>query len=227
MKTFSSKQKSKKSGERKQTVLALKTSNGVELLKEKAMHEIVMDAKEIEACYKKVGEEISQSLKSEEKRPILLCVMKGAMTFLIGMMKYVNIPVIVDYIHISSYDGTSTTGKVNLLKDMSFDPEGRTIVIVEDVVDTGISMKYLEEFLATKKPKDIKVAAFVDKPARRKAEVKIDYVGKVIKENKYLVGNGFDYNEIGRNIPYVFVPSEEDFKNWDEILARDPLKKKQ
>ena len=138
------------------------------------MHEIVMDAQEIEACYKKVGEEISQSLKNEEKRPILLCVMKGAMTFLIGMMKYVDIPVIVDYIHISSYDGTSTTGKVNLLKDMTFDPEGRTIVIVEDVVDTGISMKYLEEFLATKNPKAIKVAAFVDKPARREVEVKID-----------------------------------------------------
>lgn len=191
------------------------------------MHEIVMDAQEIEACYKKVGEEISQSLKNEEKRPIFLCVMKGAMTFLIGMMKYVNIPVIVDYIHISSYDGTSTTGKVNLLKDMTFDPENRTIVIVEDVVDTGISMKYLEEFLATKNPKAIKVAAFVDKPARREVEVKIDYVGKVIKENKYLVGNGFDYNEIGRNIPYVFVPSEEDFKEWDEIIAKDPLKKNQ
>ena len=108
---------------------------------------------------------------------------------------------------------------------MTFDPEGRTIVIVEDVVDTGISMKYLEEFLATKNPKAIKVAAFVDKPARREVEVKIDYVGKVIKENKYLVGNGFDYNEIGRNIPYVFVPSEEDFKEWDKIIAKDPLKK--
>ncbi len=189
------------------------------------MHEIVMTSEEIEACYQKVGEEITEALKNETKRPILLCVMKGAMTFLIGMMKYVKLPVIVDYIHISSYEGTSTTGKVNLLKDMSFDPEGRTIVIVEDVVDTGISMQYLEQYLWTKKPKDVKVAVFVDKPARRQVEVKLDFVGKVIKENKYLVGNGFDYNEIGRNIPYVFTPSKEDFAEWDALLAKDPLSK--
>ncbi|MDD5884687.1 MAG: hypoxanthine phosphoribosyltransferase [Erysipelotrichaceae bacterium] len=189
------------------------------------MHEIVMTSEEIEACYQKVGKEITEALKNETKRPILLCVMKGAMTFLIGMMKYVELPVIVDYIHISSYEGTSTTGKVNLLKDMSFDPEGRTIVIVEDVVDTGISMQYLKQYLWSKKPKDVKVAVFVDKPARRQVEVKLDFVGKVIKENKYLVGNGFDYNEIGRNIPYVFTPSKEDFEKWDAILAKDPLSK--
>lgn len=189
------------------------------------MRQIIMNEAQIEACYKKVGEEISSSLKNEEKRPILLCVMKGAMTFLIGMMKYIDIPVIVDYIHISSYDGTSSTGKVNLLKDMSFDPEGRTIVIVEDVVDTGIAIRYLKEYLKTKNPKDIKVATFVDKTPRREVEVKLDYVGTVINENKFLLGNGFDYNEIGRNIPYVFIPDEEDFKNWDELSKKDPIKK--
>lgn len=189
------------------------------------MREIVMDQEEIERCYKKVGEEITERLKNEEKRPILLCVMKGAMTFLIGMMKYIKIPIIVDYIHISSYEGTSTTGKVRLLQDMNFDPKGRTIVIVEDVVDTGISMQFLEEFLKKKEPKDIQVAAFVDKPARREVPVNIDYVGRVIEANKYLVGNGFDYNEIGRNIPYVFTPSKEDFEKWDEIVKNDPLKR--
>lgn len=188
------------------------------------MREIVIGVEEIEECYKKVGTEISTSLKDEEKRPILLCVMKGAMTFLIGMMKYIDIPVIVDYIHISSYEGTSTTGNVKLLQDMNFDPEGRTVVIVEDVVDTGISMTWLVDFLKKKNPKQVKIATFVDKPARREKDVKLDYVGKVIKENKFIVGNGFDYNEIGRNIPYVFVPTEEDFKNWDEIVKKDPLK---
>ncbi len=188
------------------------------------MREIVIGVEEIEECYKKVGTEISTSLKNEEKRPILLCVMKGAMTFLIGMMKYIDIPVIVDYIHISSYEGTSTTGNVKLLQDMNFDPEGRTVVIVEDVVDTGISMTWLVDFLKKKNPKQVKIATFVDKPARREKDVKLDYVGKVIKENKFIVGNGFDYNEIGRNIPYVFVPTEEDFKNWDEIVKKDPLK---
>ncbi len=189
------------------------------------MRKIIMNQAQIEACYKKVGEEISASLKNEEKRPILLCVMKGAMTFLIGMMKYIDIPVIVDYIHISSYDGTSTTGKVKLLKDMTFNPEGRTIVIVEDVVDTGIAINYLEEYLKTKNPKDIKVATFFNKTARREVEVKLDYVGETFTENQFLLGNGFDYNEIGRNIPYVFIPDEEDFKNWDEICKNDPIEK--
>lgn len=187
------------------------------------MRKIIMDQAEIEACYKKVGEEISASLKNEGKRPILLCVMKGAMTFLIGMMKYVDIPVIVDYIHISSYDGTSTTGKVKLLKDMSFSPEGRTIVIVEDVIDTGIAINYLKEYLKSKNPKDIKVATFFNKTARREIEVKLDYVGTTFTEDKFIIGNGFDYNEIGRNIPYVFVPDDEDFKRWDEISKKDPI----
>ena len=191
-------------------------------------HEIVLNQKQIEKCYRKVGTEIDKDLAGEEKRPILLCVMKGAMTFLIGIMKYIKIPVIVDYIHVSSYEGTSSTGKVKLLKDMSFNPDGRTVVIVEDCVDTGISMKYLKEYIYKKyRPKNVKVAVFISKEARREKDITIDYVGKVFKEDKYIVGNGFDYNEIGRNIPYVFSPSYDDFKKWDEILARDPSTKNQ
>ena len=189
------------------------------------MPEILLDEKQIEACYKKVGEEISEALKGEKKRPILLCVMKGAMTFLEGMIKYVTIPVIVDYIHISSYVGTASSGHVEMLQDMTFDPKGRTIVIVEDVVDTGLSIAYLQKFLLSKGPKAVQTAVFVDKPARREVEVKLDYVGTVIAENKYLVGNGFDYEEIGRNIPYVFVPDEDDFARWKKIVKDDPLYK--
>ena len=190
------------------------------------MHEIVMSPEAIEAVYKKVGEEINEKLKGEEKRPILLCVMKGAMTFLIGMMKYINIPVIVDYIHISSYEGTNTTGKINLLKDMTFNPEGRTVVIVEDVIDTGLSLAYLKDYLKEKyHPKDVQIAVFVNKTARRQVEVPLDYEGYRMDVDKYIVGNGFDYNDMWRNIPYVFTPSKEDFEEWDKIVAKDPLKK--
>jgi hypoxanthine phosphoribosyltransferase len=179
-----------------------------------------------EATYKKVGQELTELLKNEEKRPILLCVMKGAMNFLIGMMKYVECPVIVDYIHISSYDGTDSTGKINLLKDMTFNPEGRTVVIVEDVIDTGLSLAYLKDYLNKKyHPKDVKIAVFVDKTARRKVDVKVDVVGFTMNVDKYIVGNGFDYHDMFRNVPYVFTPSEEDFKKWDEMIAKDPLMK--
>ena len=190
------------------------------------MHSIVMSPEVIEETYKKVGQEINESLKNEEKRPILVCVMKGAMTFLIGMMKYIEIPVIVDYIHISSYDGTNSTGKVNLLKDLTFNPEGRTVVIVEDVCDTGLSLSYLKDYIKDKyHPKDVKIAVFVDKTARRKVDVKVDVVGFTMNVDKYIVGNGFDYHDMFRNVPYVFTPSKEDFEAWDKIVARDPLKK--
>ena len=190
------------------------------------MSEVVMSQELCEATYKKVGQELTELLKNEEKRPILLCVMKGAMNFLIGMMKYVECPVIVDYIHISSYDGTDSTGKINLLKDMTFNPEGRTVVIVEDVIDTGLSLAYLKDYLNKKyHPKDVKIAVFVDKTARRKVDVKVDVVGFTMNVDKYIVGNGFDYNDMFRNVPYVFTPSEEDFKKWDEMIAKDPLEK--
>lgn len=190
------------------------------------MSEVVMSQELCEATYKKVGQELTELLKNEEKRPILLCVMKGAMNFLIGMMKYVECPVIVDYIHISSYDGTDSTGKINLLKDMTFNPEGRTVVIVEDVIDTGLSLAYLKDYLNNKyHPKDVKIAVFVDKTARRKVDVKVDVVGFTMNVDKYIVGNGFDYHDMFRNVPYVFTPSEEDFKKWDEMIAKDPLMK--
>jgi hypoxanthine phosphoribosyltransferase len=190
------------------------------------MSEVVMSQELCEATYKKVGKELTELLKNEEKRPILLCVMKGAMNFLIGMMKYVECPVIVDYIHISSYDGTDSTGKINLLKDMTFNPEGRTVVIVEDVIDTGLSLAYLKDYLNKKyHPKDVKIAVFVDKTARRKVDVKVDVVGFTMNVDKYIVGNGFDYHDMFRNVPYVFTPSEEDFKKWDEMIAKDPLAK--
>lgn len=190
------------------------------------MSEVVMSQELCEATYKKVGQELTELLKNEEKRPILLCVMKGAMNFLIGMMKYVERPVIVDYIHISSYDGTDSTGKINLLKDMTFNPEGRTVVIVEDVIDTGLSLAYLKDYLNKKyHPKDVKIAVFVDKTARRKVDVKVDVVGFTMNVDKYIVGNGFDYHDMFRNVPYVFTPSEEDFKKWDEMIAKDPLMK--
>jgi hypoxanthine phosphoribosyltransferase len=190
------------------------------------MSEVVMSQELCEATYKNVGQELTELLKNEEKRPILLCVMKGAMNFLIGMMKYVECPVIVDYIHISSYDGTDSTGKINLLKDMTFNPEGRTVVIVEDVIDTGLSLAYLKDYLNKKyHPKDVKIAVFVDKTARRKVDVKVDVVGFTMNVDKYIVGNGFDYHDMFRNVPYVFTPSEEDFKKWDEMIAKDPLEK--
>jgi hypoxanthine phosphoribosyltransferase len=109
---------------------------------------------------------------------------------------------------------------------LTYDPEGRTIVICEDVVDTGLSMKYLVDYLKEKyHPKDIIVACLFDKVAARRCDVKIDYYGKRLEENAFLVGYGLDYRELHRNDAFVFVPTPEDVKEWDELLDKNPVKK--
>lgn len=107
------------------------------------MKEMVMSEETIFDICKRLGEEISKDLQNEEKLPIFVCVMKGAIQFMVDLMKHVTIPSIIDYVQLSSYEGTSSTGNVKLIKDMSYSVDGRTIVIVEDVVDTGYSMGFL------------------------------------------------------------------------------------
>lgn len=186
------------------------------------MKEIVMTEKEIlEAC-DRIGQKISDDLKNDVKTPLVIGILKGGANFTVDLIKYIRIPVFTDFIQISSYCGTNTTGKIKLLKDIGFDTKDRTIVLVDDVVDTGISMEYLIKHLhECYKPKEIKVCCLIDKQAVRQVPVKIDYCGKVLEENKFLVGYGLDYNEFDRNIPYIYVPEEQDIKKWDEILKRE------
>lgn len=186
------------------------------------MKEIVMTEKEIRDACRRIGEQISEDLKNEAKTPLVIGILKGGANFTVDLIKYIKIPVFSDYIQVSSYSGTCSTGKIKLLKDLDFDTKGRTLILTDDVVDTGISMDYLVKHLQEcYKPKDIKVCCLIDKEAVRKVPVKIDYVGKVLKENKFLVGYGLDYNEFDRNIPYIYVPEEQEIKKWDEIIKRE------
>lgn len=183
------------------------------------MCELVLSEEDIRAICKKIGGELSEELKDEKKLPVFVGVMKGGLNFMMDLVKYVKIPILTDYIQISSYSGTESTGIISMKKDMALDVHGRTVVIVEDVVDTGYSMQYLKRFIAEKHyPSRILVCCLFSKEAMRKADVKIDYVGKVLEENKFLVGYGLDYNELDRNVPYVYVPSADDIKRMDALL---------
>lgn len=180
---------------------------------------MVMSSDEILDVCKKLGKELSNRLADEEKLPIFVCTMKGAMQFCVDLMKYVTVPSIVDYVQLSSYNGMQSTGKVNLIKDMSYSVDNRTIIIVEDVVDTGYSMKFLKEHIQSLgKPKDVLICALFDKEPLHKVEVKVDYVGKRLTESKFLIGYGLDYREIQRNVPYVYVPKEEEVKEMDRLI---------
>ncbi len=185
------------------------------------MDELVISEAEINAVCAKMGKELTTVLAHEEKLPVFVCVMKGAMNFMVDLLKRVEVPLIEDYVQLQSYNGTHTTGKVVLVKDLSTAIDDRTVVVVEDIVDTGLSMNFLLDHLQKiGHPKRIIVCALFDKKCARKVETQIDYAGRVLLKNKFLLGYGLDYKGLKRNVPFVYVPSPSEIKEMDEILAK-------
>ena len=184
-------------------------------------HEIVLSEQQIQNICNDIGAKLSKDLENEEKTPLFLGVMKGALNFMFDLIKRIDRPIYTDFIQISSYAGVQTTGKINLKKDFDMDIKDRTVVVVEDVVDTGISMKYLIDHLnANYQPKRIIICALFDKEYARCEDIHIDYVGKTLKENCFLVGYGLDYNELERNVPYVYIATPEDIDRWNEEIQK-------
>ncbi|MBK5299535.1 MAG: hypoxanthine phosphoribosyltransferase [Vicinamibacteria bacterium] len=135
----------------------------------------------------------------------LLCVLKGAFVFLADLVRALRIPATLDFMAVSSYAaGTTTTGEVRLLKDLDIALDGRHVVIVEDIVDTGLTLNYLQEILRARGPKTLRTACLLSKPSRRKVNVPVEYVGFTI-DDRFVVGYGLDYAEEHRNLPYIGV----------------------
>ncbi len=186
------------------------------------MKELVLSKKEIETISAHLGERIASDMKGEEKTPLLLCVMKGALNFMAELLKNIDIPVLTDYVQLSSYSGTNSTGCISWKHTLESDIEGRTVIIVEDVVDTGLTIDALKKYLYENfAPKRVLVCSLFDKVNARKVEAKVDYVGKSLTESKFLIGFGLDYCELERNVNYVYVPDEDDLKRLDDIIAKD------
>ena len=153
---------------------------------------------------KRIGEIANQISKDYHGEPILIvCVLKGATYFAVDLSKKIkDDKVEIDFMKISSYSGTTSTGKVNIKLDINENIEGRNVIIVEDIIDTGISLNYLYDHLIEKKPKSLKIAVLLDKKERRVKDIKVDYTGFVI-EDKFVVGYGLDYDEQYRNLDYI------------------------
>ena len=153
---------------------------------------------------KRIGEIANQISKDFNKEPILIvCVLKGATYFAVDLSKKIkDNKVEIDFMKISSYSGTTSTGKVNIKLDVNENIEGRNVIIVEDIIDTGISLNYLYNHLIEKKPKSLKIAVLLDKKERRVKDINVDYTGFVI-EDKFVVGYGLDYDEQYRNLDYI------------------------
>jgi hypoxanthine phosphoribosyltransferase len=135
----------------------------------------------------------------------LVCVLKGAFVFLSDLARQLPLPTTLDFMAVSSY-GTSTksSGQVQVIKDLDSSVEGRDVVIVEDIVDTGLTLTYLQDILRARSPRALRTACLLSKPSRRKIDVKVEYIGFTI-EDKFVVGYGLDYAEQYRNLPYIAV----------------------
>lgn len=158
---------------------------------------------EEEEIQKRIAELAKQIDSDYEGKPVVvISVLKGAVFFTVDLVKKMKTQIELEVIQVSSYEGTESTGKINIKKDLDNSIENRDVLIVEDIIDTGYTLKALKEYLLTKNPKSLKIAVLADKQERRETQVDIDYTGFVIP-NKFVVGYGFDYNEVGRNIPYI------------------------
>lgn len=149
----------------------------------------------------RVAEEINRDLA--DKNPLFVCVLNGAFMFAADLMKRVNISSEISFVKLSSYKGTSSTGKLKELIGLQEDIEGRSIVIVEDIVDTGHTMVSVIEQLKQKNPADVRVATLLYKPNALKVELKLDYVAMEIP-NDFILGYGLDYDGYGRNLPDIY-----------------------
>ena len=185
------------------------------------MKKIILSEQEIDQICQRIAKEIDERIANEKKVPLLVGVMNGALNFMMSLMKYIKHPIFTDYIRISSYFGTTRTNKVRLLRDVSFDCTGRTVIIIEDIIDSGYSMKFLTDHIKLNGAKQIFVCALIDKAVAREVEVPIDFCGYVMNENQFVAGFGLDYNELERNVPYIYEVDENDLKEMDRILAED------
>ncbi|NMB35427.1 MAG: hypoxanthine phosphoribosyltransferase [Firmicutes bacterium] len=155
-----------------------------------------------EEITQKVEELAGQVFKDyQHKTPVLICILKGAVVFLSDFMRYLQLPVQIDFMAVSSYgQSTTTTGVVRILKDLEMSIENRDVIIIEDIIDTGLTLSYLRENLLSRNPRSLKILALLDKPDRRKVKVEPDYCGFSIPD-EFVVGYGLDFNEKYRNLP--------------------------
>ena len=167
------------------------------------IQEVLFDEATLAARIGALAEEINRDYAG--KAPMLISVLRGSFLFVADLMRKITLPCTVDFIAVSSYGaGTSSSGQVRMVKDLSEDIEGRDIIVVEDILDSGNTLSYLLELLKARKPASIKLCTLLDKPSRRTVPVEVSYTGFTIPD-AFVVGYGLDFDEKYRNLPYIGV----------------------
>ena len=164
---------------------------------------ILITEEEIKVKVKELGEMITRDY--QEKDLLVICILKGAMVFMADLVREIKVPLDIDTMVVTSYgSSTKSSGVVRILKDLDESVEDRDLLIVEDIVDTGLTLKYLMDNIFSRGPRSVKICSFLDKPERRKVAITPDYKGYSIPD-EFVVGYGLDYAEKYRNLPYVGV----------------------
>ena len=172
---------------------------------------ILISEEELHSRIAQLGEEITRDYAGKD--PVILGVLKGVVVFYADMIRQIRVPCQMDFMCLSSYHGTQSTGNMVVRQDMSVDVSGRHVLILEDIFDTGTSLDYTYHHVLSKKPASIRICTLLDKPERRKPGITLvpDYVGFTIP-NEFVVGYGLDFNEHYRNLPYVGVLKPEAYE---------------
>ena len=175
---------------------------------ERDIQNILLTEEQIQAKIRELGEILTEEYK--DKDPVVVGVLKGVVVFYADMIRHIKVPCQMDFMWISSYAGTNSTGQMQVRRDVSCDIKGRHVLILEDIFDTGNSLDFTVKHLLAKEPASLKICTLLDKPEGRKPGItlKADYVGFTIP-NAFVVGYGLDYNEAYRNLPYVGVLKPE------------------
>lgn len=164
---------------------------------------VLLSEEEVDRRIRELGERISRDYAGEEI--FLICTLKGASFFACELAKRIELPLTLDFIAVASYgDGTQSSGEVRMIKDLDESIEGKNVIVVEDIVDTGRTLSYLMEILKKRNPKTLKLCSLLDKPERRVVDIKADYTGFEVPD-LFVVGYGLDYAQKYRNLPYIGV----------------------
>lgn len=169
--------------------------------------DVLLTEEEIALRVSELGKEITKDYQGKDL--LLVGILKGAVIFMAELCKNIDLPLMIDFMAVSSYgNSTKSTGEVRINKDLDFSVEGKEVLIVEDIIDTGLTLSYLTDNLKKRGANSVKIVTLLDKPDRRNVEVKVDYLGFSIPD-KFVVGYGLDYSELYRNLPYIASLKEE------------------
>lgn len=163
----------------------------------------LLSREQLGEAVRRIGRDITRDYQG--KKPICVCILKGASLFFADLVRAVDLPITIDFMAISSYGAsTRTSGVVRILKDLDHDVQGKDVIVVEDIVDSGLTLSYIKQAFEHRGAASIRIATLLDKPERRKVELEVDYKGFVIP-NAFVVGYGLDYAERYRNLPEIGV----------------------